>query len=421
MSEVIFNSKNKPIVLWGGGRRTRQLLENQSFDFTVEFIIDSDIEKDQTMICGVKTVLPQTIEELEKYFVIVIPQKYQTEIFSILSERNMQHTLDYIGLSELLDFYRREYKKQLLDDVSNGYHVMVMPTFPIGDICMIISLLKPYKEKMDKPLAIYTESRKNRDLLRLSPEADKVETLCMGPILFKEDDLFENESILDVTNIFAVFKSQGDRYCDTPGAIKVFLGLPESAKCNKIKNCTFGCTESVEDVFREYKLKKGKTVFIVPYGDWLGKQVVTEEFWNKLCKALVKEGYSVIFNAEKEIVSAIPSVFLDVLNVPLFAEMCGNVVGARTGLLNYIAYFTDVMIQAIWPGEDNPRFSSVYWKNWCEFGGVDLSRRSDYYIEKGYSIRHETKREQKLIEFIHEEDEKDIAFILDNLDKQCKG
>ena len=37
-------------------------------------------------------------------------------------------------------------------------------------------------------------------------------------------------------------------------------------------------------------------------------------------------------------------------------------------------------------------------------------------MNNGLSIQHESGREQRLIEFIHEADEKDIAFIIENLE-----
>ena len=411
----IFNPNNKPVVLWGAGMKTRWLLQNCHLDFPVECIIDSDPEKSQTVFCGLDVVSPGEIEQLQRYFVIVIPQNCQEEIFSFLSQKNMQHTLDYIGLSELAGLYRGSYEKKMLADISDGYKVMALPVFPIGDICTIISFIKPYKEMINQPLSLYVGSAKNQELLEVCTDIDKAEALCMSPMLFEEEDEFLQEhGILDLKYIFALFK--GEKYLDGPAEVRAFFGLPQDTECNRIGMCNFGNKDNVEDVFRKYGLTEGRTVFIVPYGDWLGRQVVTEGFWAKLCKRLELAGYAVIFNADREIVPGVPSLFLNVLDVPLFSEMCGNVVGARTGLLNYIAFFTDVMIQAIWPGDDNPHFETDYWKNWCEFGGVSQSERSGYYMNNGLSIQHESGREQRLIEFIHEADEKDIAFIIENLE-----
>lgn len=414
MREILFNPNNKPIILWGGGKKTKWFLDNCFFDFPIESIVDSDTEK--KMLCGIKVISPTAVEQWVNYYVIVIPKNYQTEIFSILCEKGLRYGEDYIGLAELTELYRNIYEKQMIADISAGYKVMALPVFPIGDVCTILSFLKAYREKINQPLSLYAGNTKNRDLLQLCADADKVEVFCWDFMMnSKKGDFFKGNDIIDLTGIFELYK--GERYCDGAGEVKAFFGLPQDTQCNRIGVCNFGSKENVEAVFEQYKLIKGKTVFLVPYGDWLGSQVVSDEFWEKLCGRLKQEGYAVVFNAEKEIVSGVPSLFLDVLDIPLFAEMCGNVVGARTGLLNYIAFFTDVMIQAIWPGDDNPLFGTDYWKTWCGFGEIDLSKRSSYFMEHGLMIQSETGRKQKLIEFIYEEDEKDIAFIFENLER----
>lgn len=417
MQEVHFNPHGKPIVLWGCGRKTQWLLGNNCLDFPIEFIVDSSAGKE--MLYGIKIVSPAVVERWADYYIVVIPKNYQEEIFSILCEKGLQYGENYIGFSELTELYRESYEMQMLADISAGYKVMALPVFPIGDICTILSFLKAYREKVNQPLALYAGNIKNRDLLQLCTEADKVELFHWEfmPNAGK-DGFFKRNGILDLTDIFALYKGKGDKYCDSPGMVKAFFGLQQNTQCNRIGVCNFGSREHVEAAFEQYKLTKGKTVFLVPYGDWLGSQVVSGEFWEKLCSRLRQEGYVVVFNAEKEIIPGVPSLFLNVLDIPLFAEMCGNVVGARTGLINYIAFFTDVMIQAIWPRDDNPLFCTDYWKAWCGFGGIDLSKRSEYFMEHGLSIRGETGREHKLMEFIYEEDERDIEFIIGNLEKK---
>ena len=413
MQEVRFNPHKKPIILWGAGQKTKYFLGNDFFDFPVELVVDSGKEKE--ILCGIEIVCPESVGQWDNYYTIVIPRNYQDEIFSILSEKGLQHGGDYIGVAELAEWYRDRCEKQMIADISAGYKVMAIPVFPIGDICTILSYLKAYREKVNQPLAIYAGNIKNRDLLQLCAAVSKVELFCWDFMLdAQKSGFFQRNGILDLTGIFELYK--GEEYCDGAGEVRAFFGLPQDTPCNRIGVCNFGSKEKVEEIFEQYKLIKGKTVFLVPYGDWLGSQVVSDGFWEKLCQRLKQEGYTVVFNAEKEMVPGVPSLFLNVMDIPLFAETCGNVVGARTGLLNYIAFFTDVMIQAIWPRDDNPLFRTDYWKTWCRFGEINLSKRSGYFMKHGLSIQNETGRQQKLVEFIHEEDERDIAVIMGNLE-----
>lgn len=414
MQEKVFNPKKKPVVLWGAGEKTRWLLENRCLDFPVEFIIDSDKEKGQTTLCGLSIFAPESVQSLETYFVLIVPEKYKSDISAILSGKHMQAGMDYLCLSDFVELYRKHYEDKMQADVSGGYKVIAVPAMPIGDVCTMLSFFKAYTEKIHQPLALYVESIKNRNILQLCPYVDKIETLPLSFLYCAQDSILKNCGILDARNMYTL---KGEKYLDGPAEVKLFLGLANDVKGHRVRACAHECMERAERIFKKYNLIKGKTVFLIPYGDWLGKEVVSEEFWLRLCDALRKQGYALVFNAEREIVPGVPSLFLDVMDIPAFSVLCGNVVGARTGLINYIAFFTDVMIQAIWPGDDNPHFGTDYWKEWCEAGGISPLRRSGYFMKMGLSIRHETGRNEKMIEFIHGRDERDIAFIVENLDR----
>ena len=98
--------------------------------------------------------------------------------------------------------------------------------------------------------------------------------------------------------------------------------------------------EKIERIFEENKLKKGKTVFLIPHTSSVVD--LPTLFWEKLANFFLNLGYSVVSNASKpeEAVRGTIPLFLDYEDVVPFVNNCFCVIGIRSGLCDIISSAT---------------------------------------------------------------------------------
>lgn len=96
---INFNPGNKPIIVWGAGKRTVYGLTSGLFNFSIEYIVDTDNSK--KMLGQIKIVSPEDVKDWKNYYVIVTPKLYREYIFRVLSEKGLQYGKEYIGYEEL--------------------------------------------------------------------------------------------------------------------------------------------------------------------------------------------------------------------------------------------------------------------------------------------------------------------------------
>ncbi len=419
MENIIFNPQDKPIAIWGAGKRTERILRNGLLNFTVECIVDKD--KNKQSISGVKVVLPEDIEVWKDYYVIVIPRIYRNEIFRILSAKDLQYGSDFIGYKELCDFQAQVLKEKILCDLNReDGQVVVAPGWPIGDMCSVMGYLKGYKERIHKSLIFYITGERGKAALELCPYIDRVEVVPSDCLEYAEDIFAAEKSrIFDLRLLF-----ENPDKLDALKSVKKFFQLPEETVFDRFTLKSSPGRDKIARLFASFGLKRGKTVFIVPYANWfgpIGRELKSMAFWTQLCEALSKEGYDVVFNSEEAVVPGVPYVFLELAELPAFIEMCGHVVGIRTGLLNFIAIFTNVTIQCFWPEDDSIYFNTDTWKKFAEWGNLAETDRSQALMEAGLALTKETERTERVFEFICQNDQQDIETIIRNLNVSSRA
>lgn len=409
--DMVFNPWDKPIAVWGAGIRTEKIMKNGLINFPIECIID----REKKSLGAIKTILPDVIEDWKKCYVIVTPKKFEDEIFRILEEKGLQHGDDYIGYDEFCKFSSKIYKNKLFSDLNNEcIATVIMPELPLGDMCAIIGFLKAYKEKMGKSLVFYALGEHGKEVLELCPYIERVEKIPIECMEYLEDTVREGKNnLLDMRTLLA-----DEDKLDFLKVVKRILQLPEGIRYDRITPGISSDMEKVEKLFQSLGLREGKTIFIAPDTDLfgpLGKELKSIAFWTRLSEALAEEGYDAVFYSKEAVVPGIPYVFLELAELPRFIEMCGNVVGIRSGLLNFIAVFTDVAIQCFWPEDDSIYFNTDTWKNFAERGSLSQTDRSQEMIEAGLALTKEMNRTDKVFEFVCQNDWQDIETIIRNL------
>lgn len=416
---IKFNPRNKPIIVWGAGKRTVCGLRSGLFNFSIEYIIDTD--KSKKMLGQIKTILPEDVKDWKNYYVIVTPKVYRDYIFQTLLEKGLQYGEDYIGYEELYALHYGTCRSRLLRDINaEEMEVILASEQPIGDMCSIMGVVKAYKEKVNKSLVVYIIGRYGKETLELCPYIERVELLPMEYVNSLEDIFSEEKDrICDMRVLF-----EGTDKLDPVGAVKRFFQLPEETEFDRFMPKILPNIRKSVNLFEHFGLRRGKTVFIVPYANWfgpIGKRLKSIGFWTELCAALSEEGYDVIFNSEEEVVPSVPYTFLELAELPQFIKLCGNVVGMRTGLLNFIAMFTDVTVQCLWPENNSLYFNTDTWKKFSQCGDLPQTARSSELMTAGLALTRGIEQRKKIFEFICQNDEGDIETILRNLDRTCES
>lgn len=419
MEKLVFNPQNKPIILWGAGKRTERILKNGLLNFPVECIIDKN--KNKETCGGVKVVLPEDIKDWKDYYIIVIPRVYQNDIFQVLAEKNLQYGSDYIGYEELCEYQSEVLREKLLCDISReDMQVVLAPGWPIGDMCSVMGFLKEYKERIGKSLVFYVTGERGKEALGLCPYIERVEGIPSDCLEYVEDTIIsEKNRIFDVRLLF-----ENPDKLDALKSVKKFFQLPEETRYDRFSLKVLPDRNRIAGLFDSLGLRRGKTVFIVPYANWfgpIGRELKSITFWSQLCEALTKEGYDVVFNSQEAVVPGVPYVFLELAELPEFIELCGHVVGLRTGLLNFIAIFTNVTIQCFWPENDSIYFNTDSWKKFAEWGNLKETDRSESLMEAGLALTKETERTERVFEFICQDNQQDIETIIRNLNASSRA
>lgn len=140
-------------------------------------------------------------------------------------------------------------------------------------------------------------------------------------ILFSE---MVNDKIKD-TNIILVFKdidSIAHIFINSYHLPEYIITTPKFPEFNK------------EEYIEKYNIIEGKTVYIVPESEW--QEPLPIWYWNILADNLRMIGFHVVFNSDNKNYDGVLS------KVPLrdavkFAELCGYVIGSRTGFLDFLA------------------------------------------------------------------------------------
>lgn len=302
-----------------------------------------------------------------------------------------------------------EYLHLMKGLVDRGFEVMLFHQ-GLGETCIFSRLMKAYTEKTKKPLILIAWDDSRKALLEQCPYIYNVMS-CDNSFFYALNSYVEFRAALQIKNFEAMHYMKFENVTTMREETCSFLGLPyDSEDSDYIVNSKN--PDALRQYFDELGLKLGKTCFLIPYALCYGNEVVSYEFWKKLSIRLREEGYEPVFNSYEEIVSGVPYVYLPMEEVPAFAKLCGNVIGVRTGLLDVIATFTDVKIQAIYPNE----FCPIWHQNPALYTDLDISlKEKSERALYDMAIRRVVGR-GNVFEFIHGNEDEDIQKIIEHLD-----
>lgn len=294
--------------------------------------------------------------------------------------------------------------------VERGFEVMLFHQ-GLGETCIFSRLMKAYTEKTKKPLILIARNDSRKALLEQCPHIYDVMSCDIS--FFEALASYKKfRAALHIKNFEALHYMKFENVTTMREEICTFLGLPYDAEdSDYIVKSKY--PDALGQYFDELGLKRGKSVFLIPLAICYGNDVVSYEFWEKLSIRLREEGYDPVFNSYEEIVPGVPYVYLPMEDVPDFTKLCGNVIGVRTGLLDVIATFTDVKIQAVYPNE----FCPIWHQNPALYKGLDISskEKSERAIYD-MAIRRVVGR-GNVFEFIHGNEEEDIQKMIEQLEK----
>ncbi len=254
--------------------------------------------------------------------------------------------------------------KEFCDSIRQLYHsgfdIMLFHQ-GFGETAIFLKVVYKYVEAVGKPLFVITHCFSRTELLKMS--SDVYEVIEINEMLFyclSNDKELKSEC--EIKDFFALHTYDLDRssmkyeVCD-------FLGIPKSTP---YRNISLPAVDANwEEYFNAKGLQINNTVYIVPHALFLGK-VVSDDFWERLVRSLKEMGYGVLINLPTETIQGVPFAYFDMAVSLKLVELCGMVIGARTGFLDLVAAFTDAEIQAIYPDDSSPAWEVCKKYTWTE-------------------------------------------------------
>ena len=303
-----------------------------------------------------------------------------------------------------------------VNEVVNGIYQKIEEGFQIflvhlglGEVTVFLELLDAWKLEHNKKTALFTMANARTFLCSSCPAVDSLTEI--DPIIYYA--LTGSPEFVGHTGLinFSTLHDNGawNQYFgeDMEGKIKMFLGLRKTSKRRGFK---LRFSDEDRTALEEFGKNSGadlsKIVLIVPDAWYFGNDVVSNDFWKKICGLLVNFGYIPFFNTSRDIVPGMPHAMWELKTVMLLADTCKKVIGVRTGLMDAIGAFTDARMYVIYPDDDNP-----IWEGRDRFKGPE---KSIQYVEDGGSVS-EKHRDEGVTELVHTSDDEDIELIMSDL------
>ena len=284
-------------------------------------------------------------------------------------------------------------------------HELILFHQGFGETAIFMQVLYKHKEMKGKKICVFSHSSTRTELLRICPEIDEVFEIS--------EDLFSKVRMnaemvtgCEILDFYALHKMPLDRstlkteICD-------FLDIPKDTPYRTI------FLPHMEANWQEYfsakHLLPHQTVYIVPHAVFLGK-VVDDTFWGKLIRKLKEKGYTVIMNMPEETEPGVPFAYFDMLVSLKLAQMCGCVIGARTGFMDLVAAFTDIPLQVIYPDDTHPSWDICKQYTWEEPVYGDYAKK--YMESTGLNTLY---HRSDIEELVYSNDEETIEKIVSDI------
>lgn len=251
-------------------------------------------------------------------------------------------------LAKFLSFCKVDFLKNKLTikkwgDIVSNLDNSILPPMGMGDILYILLCLRSKGKKYNN---IFITKNYFYDLISLFP--DVVE----NAVLINESDMF----LFDKAKF--TFK---DIYCQKKETL--FLKLFMNAIGGQISHFN-GCITENDDYFAKRSIPKDKVVLFCPEATTCEKEI-SEQYWILYANKISALGYYPIFNSSRQY-GIYPSVFWDIKSTIALANYSVAVIGYRSGLLDVLAYFSNVNFIVFYPkkpSDFHARYISDYFTN----------------------------------------------------------
>uniref|UniRef100_UPI000686A7BE hypothetical protein n=1 Tax=Clostridium saccharoperbutylacetonicum TaxID=36745 RepID=UPI000686A7BE len=358
----------KYIVVFGANLTTEFIFRSLSQrNIYVDAVVDNDISKQGEFVFGVKICSPENgLKEYRSNAIILIASKYYGEMVKQLESMNYErdkHIIKIIDISEVPSKSNIEQKNfddnvesvkrgldvyiKIINKYGDDVNIFMMPLTGTGDMYLAGTYLKEYIENNNIKNYVVTVIKDSCKNLCEWFNIEKVEKLDID----ESDALVKLSIFIGKNNInISILHYQ---------YFKIHTGILNNCErnlyekvdfFNMFKYCTFNrnykqCIPKRENdnlyvrkLFEDEKLEKGNTVILSPYAQTFFR--LPNEFWTKLAKKLIINGYIVCTNSAGEsepIIEGTKSIFFPLKEAYNVIEYAGYFVGLRSGFCDIVS------------------------------------------------------------------------------------
>lgn len=198
------------------------------------------------------------------------------------------------------DELNKKYYKDIAQkyELSDDYYIFVT-TNGLGDTFFVASFVEEFKKKYNAKVAILLRDEKFVELLSLFKDIDKIivdKNWCFKS--FTSDNTSQKVQSKKVMRVAFPYVS------DEPPLFwaqhyAYLMGLDNTAKMSELQTPD-DYLMMAEAEYRKMNLNPDKTIILSPYARYFDCTVLDNSFWEELANNLISQGYSVVFNTNKD-------------------------------------------------------------------------------------------------------------------------
>lgn len=275
---------------------------------------------------------------------------------------------------------------------NNKEYWIFCPLHPIGDLLVICSYMKSFKEKNGGKILILVKNAELKNLVEMFSSIDKVMIIDEKTYIYyqyESEQKFSNKIQKGKVHFLNADKiaSSGLKFDTLRNLYKYSLNLETVVPENPVN--TVDDKDAINKIFSDYNFKDS-IILISPYANSLNYKVLSKEFWIDLANELVMQGYDVVFNSNTNF-EGYKTLFLPLSQIGLFAEKCHSVICFRSGIADLISLYAPEKLIVLYPPQlDHPTLGlnmieKVY-KNKYKFDDTKTDMENMYNIFSVKSI-----------------------------------
>lgn len=364
LDELIKDKKLTPKhkLVFFGANKSSVFMISKLDGYNNMAMIDNDVRKIGQVISGLTVYTPEDyLKEYDAEIRIIIASEYYTEMCEQLEELGYKRDAEifvvwrggrYYDVSkETFDFHtdRAKRGKLLYDSLMGGEedkNILICPYAGTGDIYLVGLYLERYLSNKHIENYVLTVTsgacKKVAQLFNMNCE-------CITEEKTQELLVYARLVGLKQTRVH-VFN---DGYLQI--MVKRMRGYKDVDFHTMFQRCVFEADERIceaniyqensDEIFNKYGLIKGKTVLLSPYANTIYS--LSHDFWEKLAKVLIEEGYTVCTNSCGESeppIKGTEGIFIPYNQVIDFLDKAGYFIGMRSGLCDIVSSTSAKMV-----------------------------------------------------------------------------